>query len=165
MKPKKIIKNTLGRREFLATMGAGTAILANPFAMHGMVDSSIIPSPLKAGSSDRLGAAVIGLGLRGRGMATWQMPAYADVLAICDIDLRKVRSVAEGIYKITGGIGKLKQVAIILPSGDISPVELVRDLPFPQSLTWKCTRNHHRFDEIAKHASLSRESGGSMEEV
>ena len=102
MTPKKRINGTLARREFLATMGAGAAILANPFAAHGLADSSIIPSPLKAGSIDRPGAAVIGLGNRGRGLATWQLAAYADVLAVCDVDLRRAGSVAEDIYTATG---------------------------------------------------------------
>jgi predicted dehydrogenase len=102
MTRKKSIKSILARREFLATMGAGAAFLANPFSSHALADSSIIPSPLKARSSDRPGTAVVGLGNRGRGLATWQLGSYADVLAVCDVDLRRARSVAEDIYKATG---------------------------------------------------------------
>ncbi|MGM0531612.1 MAG: Gfo/Idh/MocA family protein [Bacteroidota bacterium] len=230
MTRKKSIKSTLARREFLATLGAGAAMLANPFSSHAQADPSIISSPLKAGSSDRPCVAVIGLGNRGRGMATWQIPAYADVLAICDVDLRRARSVAEDIYKKTGRrvdvyqdyrllldrkdihvignatpphwhtkinvdacragkdvyaekplsltvdegkilrrvveetgqiiqvgtqqrsghqfqivcslvragrIGRLKQVAVILPGGDISPGESCKESPVPPELNWE----------------------------
>jgi predicted dehydrogenase len=48
-------------------------------------------------SRDRLRAAVIGLGNRGRGLAEWQTPPYADVLAICDVDLRRAYPAAKAI--------------------------------------------------------------------
>jgi predicted dehydrogenase len=49
-----------------------------------------------------LRVAVIGLGNRGRGMAEWQFPPYMDVVAICDVDLRKTGRVAEAIQRRTG---------------------------------------------------------------
>ena len=49
-----------------------------------------------------MAGAVIGLGNRGRGIAEWQMPPFADVRAICDVDLRKTTVVAKTLLAKTG---------------------------------------------------------------
>jgi predicted dehydrogenase len=83
-----------GRREFLKTAG-GTAVWSS-------VPAGASAAPQAVRGDDRPVGAVIGLGGRGRGMAEWQMPPYADVVAICDVDLRKAGPVVEALYKRTG---------------------------------------------------------------
>ena len=81
-------------RDFLKILG-GSA-LADP--LHG--EGTCAPERIKG--TDRPRCAVIGLGNRGRGMAEWQIPPFADVLAVCDVDARKLAPVAEAVRKRTG---------------------------------------------------------------
>jgi predicted dehydrogenase len=73
----------------------GAAILG------GVPAATPLPAAATKGA-DRPAAAVIGLGNRGRGMAEWQLPPFADVLAVCDVDLRKTGPAAEAVGKRTG---------------------------------------------------------------
>jgi predicted dehydrogenase len=57
---------------------------------------------VSAAKPDRPTGAVIGLGNRGRGIAEWQFPPFVDVVAICDVDLRKTAAVADEILRQTG---------------------------------------------------------------
>lgn len=82
------------RRDFLFTAGVAVAAGAVGF------DAAAAPAPVRG--SGRPTCAVIGLGNRGRGMAEWQMPPFADVLAICDVDSRKTGRVAAALEKRTG---------------------------------------------------------------
>ena len=84
------------RRSFLKTLAVGGA---GVFA--GLPVSSQA-APAASARGDRPAGAVIGLGNRGRGIAEWQMPPYADVVAICDVDLRKTAPVARTLRKKTG---------------------------------------------------------------
>ena len=87
----------LARRRFLQLTGiGGAALTSGPFLWVVKGSDQIVRG------HDRPAGAVIGLGNRGKGMAEWQMPPYADVLAICDVDLRKMGPVAEEIEKRTG---------------------------------------------------------------
>jgi predicted dehydrogenase len=84
------------RRSFLKTLAVGGA---GVFA--GLPDRlRAAPSPTPRG--DRPAGAVIGLGNRGRGIAEWQMPPFAEVVAICDVDLRKTVAVARRLQQKTG---------------------------------------------------------------
>ena len=89
-------KGTFTRREFIATAGLGTGALLSPLSLASN------PSFQTLSSSDRPAAAVIGLGNRGNGMALWQMPPFADVVAVCDVDRRRSRSVSGDFYRKTG---------------------------------------------------------------
>ena len=90
-------KQQLSRRTFLQSTGIGGAVLACSSSARVAAASQQVVRGL-----DRPVGAVIGLGNRGRGIAEWQMPPYADVVAICDIDLRKTGRVAEEIERRTG---------------------------------------------------------------
>lgn len=83
------------RRDFLKAAG-GTAFCGS------VPGGMFAAAPQAVPNDDRPVGAVIGLGGRGRGIAEWQMPPYADVVAICDVDLRKTEPAAEAIYKATG---------------------------------------------------------------
>ena len=67
-----------------------------------LAPSGTFSSPLPTRSGDRPAAAVIGLGNRGRGMAEWQLPPFADVVALCEVNLEKTGPVVEAIAKRTG---------------------------------------------------------------
>jgi predicted dehydrogenase len=88
--------NKIGRRNFLKALGFGGAGLCARFGV------PLIAAPAATRRGDRLAGAVIGLGNRGRGLAEWQMPPYADVVAICDVDLRKTTAVAKMLPAKTG---------------------------------------------------------------
>ena len=87
----------MARRSFLqaATFG-GAFLCVDPWLRTSAASQPTVDS------GDRLRAAVIGLGNRGRGMAEWQFPPFMDVVAICDVDLRKTDAVAEAIERRTG---------------------------------------------------------------
>jgi predicted dehydrogenase len=84
------------RREFLKTLAVGGA------GVMGGVPGLWGATPPAVSRGDRPAGAVIGLGNRGRGIAEWQMPTFADVVAICDVDLRKTVPVARRLSAKTG---------------------------------------------------------------
>jgi predicted dehydrogenase len=93
---KKSVKNSFTRREFMSTAGLGAASLLSPLAFTSCKSNT--PVTIK----DRPTAAVIGVGHRGGGIATWQFPPYIDVIAICDVDRRRAQVTAEELLKRTG---------------------------------------------------------------
>jgi predicted dehydrogenase len=92
---RSLTDNQIQRRGFLASVGVSGAAIFGGIA----TAAPAFPEPVRG--SDRPVAAVIGLGSRGRGMAEWQMPPFADVVAICDVDLRKTVSVAKLLHQKT----------------------------------------------------------------
>ena len=80
------------RREFLKTAAGAAGLAALPAG--GWAQA--------VRAADRPTAAVIGLGGRGSGLAEWQTPPFADVVAICDVDLRKTGKVAQTLAQKTG---------------------------------------------------------------
>jgi myo-inositol 2-dehydrogenase / D-chiro-inositol 1-dehydrogenase len=87
-------KNGPGRRDFLRT--AGVAVMASA------APSEASPAQQAIRSSERPTVAVIGLGGRGTNLAQWQTPPFADVVAVCDVDLRKTARFAQTLAEKTG---------------------------------------------------------------
>jgi len=93
--------NVPGRRDFLRTAGVAAMVSAVPG------EASPVPQAIR--TSERPVAAVIGLGGRGQGLAEWQTPPFADVVAICDVDLRKTGKVAQTLAAKTGRKVEIEQ--------------------------------------------------------
>lgn len=86
----------LERRGFLKAMAVSGAGALTGFP------EALIAATTAPRRGDRPAGAVIGLGNRGRGIAEWQMPPFADVVAICDVDLRKTEPIARRLRTKTG---------------------------------------------------------------
>lgn len=84
------------RRGFLKTLAVGGA------GVWAGLPDRLLAASHPAPRGDRPTGAVIGLGNRGRGIAEWQMPPFVDVVAICDVDLRKTAAVARRLQQKTG---------------------------------------------------------------
>jgi len=79
----------VSRRRFLRrTLSAGAA---------GIAAAAFIPQPALAapGANDRIGIGYIGLGARGQHILT-HLTADAQIVAVCDVDARKVEATAKG---------------------------------------------------------------------
>lgn len=83
------------RRTFLQTLGA--VGLGAMTGLGGGCSTTAVSIAAPPRQRDRLRAAIIGLGNRGRGLAEWQTPPYADVIALCDVDLRRASPVAKNL--------------------------------------------------------------------
>jgi predicted dehydrogenase len=84
MKPQRISR----RRFFGRTLGMGAA---------GVAALEVIPERALAspGANERIGVGYIGLGARGRHILT-HLTKDAQIVAVCDVDARKVEEVAKG---------------------------------------------------------------------
>jgi predicted dehydrogenase len=84
----------MSRRGFLkGTAKAASAALAVP---------CLIPEGALAGANDRIGVGYIGLGARGNHILH-HLPEDAEIVAVCDVDARRVAAVAEGQKYATSG--------------------------------------------------------------
>ena len=91
--------NRSTRRGFLRqTLGAGTVGLIGP----RVIPSSALAAPGRAGANDRIGVGYIGLGARGNHILH-HLPEDAEIVAVCDVDARRVAKVAEGHKYATCG--------------------------------------------------------------
>ncbi|MFO8086045.1 MAG: Gfo/Idh/MocA family oxidoreductase [Desulfobacterales bacterium] len=90
-------KSNFTRREFMSTAGLGAASVLTPLAFTSCKSNSTTVA-----IKDRPAAAVIGLGNRGRSIASFQFSPYMDVIAICDVDRRRAQVAAEELLKRTG---------------------------------------------------------------
>jgi predicted dehydrogenase len=83
-----------GRRDFLKSAGGAASLSA--LAVGEAFGGQATPR------SERPLAAVVGVGGRGRDLAEWQTPPFADVVAICDVDLGKTERTVQTVLKNTG---------------------------------------------------------------
>ncbi|HUT94036.1 MAG TPA: Gfo/Idh/MocA family oxidoreductase [Thermoguttaceae bacterium] len=80
------------RRRFFRLMGkAASAALAVPY----LVPGGVLARSGSAGANDRIGVGYIGLGARGNHILH-HLPDDAQIVAVCDVDARRVARVAEG---------------------------------------------------------------------
>jgi hypothetical protein len=77
---------------------AGPAALALP----ALIRSGVLAFPGKPGANDRIGVGYIGLGARGHHILH-HLPEDAQIVAVCDVDARRVARVAEGRNYATYG--------------------------------------------------------------
>ena len=87
------------RRRFLDRMlTAGSAAFAVPL----FVPRGVLASNTQSGANDRIGVGYIGLGARGNHILQ-HLPGDAEIVAVCDVDARRVAKVAEGHGYATSG--------------------------------------------------------------
>ena len=80
------------RRRFFRLMGkAASAALATAYLIPG----GVLARSGSAGANDRIGVGYIGLGARGNHILH-HLPDDAQIVAVCDVDARRVARVAEG---------------------------------------------------------------------
>lgn len=82
----------LTRRRFLSRVG-GSSTAA--FAASHFVPERALAAAGRAGANDRIGVGYIGLGARGHHILQ-HLPEDAEIVAVCDVDSRRVAKVAEG---------------------------------------------------------------------
>ncbi|MFH1269011.1 MAG: Gfo/Idh/MocA family oxidoreductase [Planctomycetota bacterium] len=89
----------ISRRRFLDRMfAAGSAALAVPY----LIPEGVPAAFGRAGANDRIGVGYIGLGTRGNHILQ-HLPEDAEIVAVCDVDARRVAKVAEGHRYATYG--------------------------------------------------------------
>lgn len=86
----------MNRREFMKSTGISAAAMMAPISLTSLMNHQ---PPSKSG---RPSGAVVGLGKRGKGMVLMQFPPYTDLLAICDVDQRRLDSTAQAFYEKFG---------------------------------------------------------------
>jgi len=80
------------RRRFLKqTLQAGALAVAGP----SVIPAHALAAPGRPGANDRIGIGYIGLGARGHHILT-HLTADAEIVAVCDVDGRRVAEVSEG---------------------------------------------------------------------
>ena len=91
--------NSVTRRFFLKqALRAGTT---GCVATH-VIPSGVLAAPGRAGANDRIGVGYIGLGARGNHILH-HLPTDAEIVAVCDVDARRVAKVANGQNYATSG--------------------------------------------------------------
>jgi predicted dehydrogenase len=89
----------ISRRRFLDRVAkGGSAALALPY----LIPNGVLAGPGGAGANDRIGVGYIGLGARGNHILH-HLPDDAEIVAVCDVDARRVAAVAEGQKYATSG--------------------------------------------------------------
>ncbi|MBC8870546.1 MAG: Gfo/Idh/MocA family oxidoreductase [Planctomycetes bacterium] len=91
--------NSLTRRGFLKqSLTTGAMGLVVP----RVISSRALAAPGRAGANDRIGVGYIGLGARGNHILH-HLPEDAEIVAVCDVDARRVAKAADGRRYATYG--------------------------------------------------------------